>query len=287
MNLPKRTTVFLIEEIPTDGHSPLKFICDDGANYFCKYRVNTKKVELDCLIYEVVCSVLLRHLKVPTPEIALIEVTKGSYDRKHLKNNRYITAGVICFGSKELKNSLLVTELDKIANISDFEKYKNPEDVIKIALFDLWVGNQDRGKSGSDFSPGRSNNYNLLTELTGDQRKIYAFDHGFTFDGEHAFRIFNERFLPNIKGKLFGTQIFDDMLQYIPRGRKQEIVESFITAIKKTPIDDLISPIISNLPADWRRHEPLKDKIVHFLKSESRIEVLTTIAQKQIIDKVQ
>ena len=57
-----KTHIFL-EEIKTDGHSPMKFLCLDGEIYFCKYRVSPKLEELDCLVYEVIgqLSQLLRY----------------------------------------------------------------------------------------------------------------------------------------------------------------------------------------------------------------------------------
>ncbi|MGB0929973.1 MAG: HipA family kinase [Chitinophagales bacterium] len=142
--IPKKQTAFLVEEIPTDGHSPLKFVCTDGEIYFCKYRVSAKMVEIDCLVYEVICSILLRELGIPTPEIAFVEVMKDSYDKGSLDRNRlYTKPGITCFGSKELANAQLVTELDKISREEDFEAYRNPQDLIRIAIFDLWVGNTD------------------------------------------------------------------------------------------------------------------------------------------------
>lgn len=195
MEIAKRKTVSLIEEIPTDGHSPMKFMCNDSDIYYCKYRVSFKEQEIDCLIYEVICSLLLQKLNLPTPEIALVEITENSYLNEDLKRNRsFISPGVICFGSKDLKNAQLVTELDKIQSKEDFELFENPDDLIRIAIFDLWVGNTDRGKGSIQYSPGPSNNYNLLTSSEEGKKKIFAFDHGFTFEGEKFYRIFNEKF---------------------------------------------------------------------------------------------
>jgi hypothetical protein len=69
--IPIVNTQLLIAEIPTDGHSPMYFLCDDGNFYYCKYRTQFKRSELDCLVYEMVCHHLLRRLQIPTPDIAL------------------------------------------------------------------------------------------------------------------------------------------------------------------------------------------------------------------------
>ncbi|MEZ4885712.1 MAG: HipA family kinase [Chitinophagales bacterium] len=285
--IPKKETAYLIEEIPTDGHSPLKFICTDREIYFCKYRVSPKKIEIDCLVYEAICSILLRKLEIPTPNIAFVEVKAGSYNKEDLiKNKLYTQPGIICFGSKELPNAQLVTELDKISKTEDFEKFENPKDLIRVAIFDLWVGNTDRGKGGSNFAPGRSNNYNLLTMPFGNKKQIIAFDHGFAFDGEHGLGIFNEKFLPDIKGKLFGTQFFNDILSYITLEERRQIAIAFIEKIQKMDVDAVVSSVYSQLPVDWKRIEGLKDKIIAYLSSGERLEVLIRIVNEQIIGSI-
>ena len=68
--IPTVHTLFLLVEIKTDGHSPMKFLCSDNNYYYCKYRTQFKKEELDCLVYELVCQALLKDLNIPTPEVA-------------------------------------------------------------------------------------------------------------------------------------------------------------------------------------------------------------------------
>ena len=169
-----KANIFL-EEISTDGHSPMKFICSDSNIYYCKYRVNHKLEELDCLIYEVVCHNLLKLLNIPTPDIALIELLEGTFSEKNLARNRsFAKPGVLCFGSKEIKNSNLITGFELINDVDSLNLIYNPYDLVKIAIFDLWINNIDRG---------RNENYNLLSSGHKGQLKIWAFDHAFAFGG--------------------------------------------------------------------------------------------------------
>ncbi len=102
-------TLTLIEEVPTDGHSPMKFLCDDGNLYYCKHRIRANSAELDFLAYEVVSHALLRALSRPTPDIALVQVRAGSYRSDQLRaNRRFVKPGVLCFGSRALPNADLV-----------------------------------------------------------------------------------------------------------------------------------------------------------------------------------
>ena len=148
-------TLIILEEIETDGHSPMKFLCSDGEIYYCKYRVSSKIEELDCLIYEVICSRLANFFSIPTPEIAIVELAPNCFTMKDIpRNKKYAKVGQFCFGSKDIKNGNLITGLELVNSLFDLEKIYNPYDLVKIALFDLWIDNDDRGKK---------QNYNLLT----------------------------------------------------------------------------------------------------------------------------
>lgn len=270
--LPQVSTTSFVEEIPTDGHSPLKFFVDENNDvYFCKYRITNKDQELTCLIYEVVCTFLLKHLEIPTPDIALVEITPESFDKKALRRNKkYLKGGEISFGSKEVQNAQLITNLNTVKTQADFSKLSNPEDLIRIAIFDLWLDNRDRGKSSSDFAPGRSNNYNLLLAPTEDgSQNIVAFDHSFTFGGENNLVLFLEDI--NTIGKVVNTPYFKEVCRFIEGDRRKKIVTTFIAAIKAVNVPDLVKDIFLLLPEDWKRVPDIEIKICTFLTNKDRI----------------
>lgn len=160
-NLPMDTirTTTLIQEMTTDGHSPLKFLCEDFNVYFAKYRTRASlnPLEIDCLFYEVVCCRLLQRLGIPTPELAIIEISSNSFSRDQLTmHRRHCRPGVLYLGSKEVKNADLIQAIAPISSRRDFKKFTNPYHLIGIAFFDLWVNNRDRG---------RSDNYNLCNSI--------------------------------------------------------------------------------------------------------------------------
>jgi hypothetical protein len=74
-----------------------------------------------------------------------------------------------------VKDSKEVTLLDSAfkENISDRKKIMNPKSLISIALFDLWIGNDDRNW----------NNYNLLLESKSDGYYFIPIDHETIFNG--------------------------------------------------------------------------------------------------------
>lgn len=283
VSIPKVATTSFVEEIPTDGHSPLKFVDENEDVYFCKYRVNNKEQELTCLIYEVVCTLLLKQLRIPTPDIAFVEITPGSFDKKDLHyNKKYLTGGEISFGSKEIQYAQLITNLNTVKTRDDFSKLSNPEDLIRIAIFDLWLDNRDRGKSSSDFAPGRSNNYNLLLAPTenGSQR-IVAFDHSFTFGGENNLVLFLENI--NTIGKLLNTSYFKEVSRFINEDRVKEIITSFIAEIRTVNVPDLVKNIFLLLPDDWKRVPSIDTKICDFLTNQERINEVEVLILKHLL----
>jgi len=167
-------TKILIEELETDGHSPMKFICSDGAVYYVKYRSGKSmdKTEINCLVFEMVCTKLLQRLHIPVPEQALVTINAESYVPGQLKTNKkYIRDGIIAWGSKEITQTDLIKEIEQIQKKKDFNKLLNPDDLIRIAIFDLWVDNADR----------HSGNYNLLVKMEDGKLAIITIDHAFSF----------------------------------------------------------------------------------------------------------
>jgi len=274
-------TSTLLSEIPTQGHSPLKFLCDDGNIYFCKYRIKAKEVELDCLLYEVVAAQLLFNLNIPTPEIAIVEIAEGSYDINQIKANRnFIAPKIQYFGSKEVIGSDLVTELDKLNTVEDFQSFSNPLDLIRIAVFDLWIGNNDRGKGNAEYTPGVSNNYNLLKSDDNGLIKIVAFDHGFAFEGEPGFRIFNEYFPITTHGKLFGTQFFIDFLQYIERAKLIATIKEFYFRLINLEVSSIVEECFEQIPESWIGNKTVKNKMIAYLTHKKRLEEIEACAIK-------
>lgn len=282
--MKKVYTSTLLSEVPTDGHSPLKFLCDDGNIYFCKYRIKAKAIELDCLLYEVVASRLLSSLKIPTPAIAIVEIAEGSYNIHQIKANRnFIAPKVQYFGSKEVEGSDLVTELDKLNTLDDFNAFLNPLDLVRIAVFDLWIGNNDRGKGNAEYTPGISNNYNLLKSDVNGWIKIVAFDHGFAFEGEKGFRVFNEHFPITTHGKLFGTQVYLDFLQYLEPTEVKKTIDEFHSLLVNLEVVSIVEACFEEIPKDWIGNEGVKDRMIAYLTHEKRLEEIRAFAIKNTV----
>lgn len=161
--------ISVIEEITTDGHSPLKVLCNDFSQYYIKN--SSGKAPNYTILNEFVCHYLLRLWNIPTPDIAAIlllpERLPEDLSERH-KKHFYHT---LTFGSKKVENS---TELNSFLSGKkiNLNQFVNPEVIVRIGLFDIWVENTDR----------KPTNMNLLIAEKGKKFEFYAIDNAFTFD---------------------------------------------------------------------------------------------------------
>jgi hypothetical protein len=158
----------------TAGSRPLLVSCDDFNDWVCKYDQFPKY-----LFNEVIASEFAKLWGINVPKTALIKVKN-----EHIPYDKYPGLQPAffekeCFGSLYLKNTkeidLSIVSLFREKSFRD--KIHQKSDFLKIALFDLWLANEDRNH----------NNYNLLLHYAPDNMYFfYAIDH---------VNIFNSSFL--------------------------------------------------------------------------------------------
>jgi len=263
-------TELLLEEINTDGHAPLKFFCSSNDIYYCKYLNSYSRLEFNCLAYEVIANYLLNRLQIPTPEIALINISEGTLDKAKIKSNRRLKEGDTCFGSKEVKFAQEFQAIQDFTKV-DFNRLLNPEDIIKIAIFDLWVDNTDRGRYFDD-----GINYNLLIEPAGSRQKIVAFDNAFIFGGIQNIGTFNSQTVINTTNKLVETSFYKNIVKHIDINNFNQIVNNFIPLLTQNSEQD-INGIIIQLPSEWELTPNLSTRIDNYLSNQAHIDRIENI----------
>jgi hypothetical protein len=257
-------TLILIKELPTDGHSPLHFICDDMESYYCKYRsgASLKPEEIDCLFYEIVAKKLLDKMSIPCPELAIVEIVPNSFEKKQLsKHKRFCVPGKLYFGSKGIPYAEDVHGLSSITNKHAFNKIINPYDILKIAMFDLWIDNCDRGKN---------ENYNLLMAHEGNGRRFYAFDHAFCFGGLDALRIFNATRPISGSQKLITSSFFKNFLPYLNKAEAIKTIDNLLP-LQDYEISEIINDSYEDCPNEWAIPDQLKERMILFLTDKDRL----------------
>lgn len=268
--IPVINTELLLEEIETDGHAPLKFLCDNDKIYYCKYLNAINRSELNFLAYEMVASHLLNELSIPTPQVALIKIAPNTLNQKKIHFNRRLREGNICFGSLEINPA---QELQSIQSFSKYEYNKliNPYDVVKIAMFDLWVNNIDRGRHFDD-----GINYNLLIASENNRQKIYAFDNAFIFGGVNEIGIFNGLSAVDGHNKLVQSPFYKSIVQHISVDNLRNIVDNLLPLFSVS-YQELISNVLGQLPNEWDLSLNLNDRIDSFLTNGERIVTIKNI----------
>jgi hypothetical protein len=170
--------LYTIEEVHrifnTTGSSPLLVTCDDFNDWVCKYDRFPKY-----LFNELIASEFAKIWNINTPETALIIVKSEHIPFEKFPQLQPAYFEKECFGSLFLKNTkeIDLSFIPLFRDKSFRDKIQQKSDFLKIALFDIWLANEDRNY----------NNFNLLLHYSPNNVYFfYAIDH---------VNIFNSSFL--------------------------------------------------------------------------------------------
>ncbi|WP_338792013.1 HipA family kinase [Bernardetia sp. MNP-M8] len=173
----KVEVIFIEKEFSTSGHSPFLATCNDAKKYVVKHD---RGKEL-CIINEFLACFLLEHFNLPFSNYALVNVDDLVIQNSSIispKNKKLSYYKSLCFGSEFLKNAVDINNFGLDYGKSFFDKLDNPLDILRIALFDIWVGNDDR----------KPTNYNMLLVENSKKYKAVPIDHSFIFETlSHSF----------------------------------------------------------------------------------------------------
>lgn len=150
-----------IEKTYNTGEEPVLVACNDHQSYICKYtRYSGSANKLVC---ELMGAIFAKTWMLHTPEIAVVKVR-----REHVPHNMsgsYFSIPVL--GSQQQQNVVDITPAT-IPLVTPSEKLCRQ--LLQIALFDLWLSNEDRN----------ANNANLMYDMVNDN--IIAIDYGCCFN---------------------------------------------------------------------------------------------------------
>lgn len=149
------------------GTSPFQVLADDFETYLCKHTIQYRA---NILFNEFFAAECLKLWGIDAPEHVLVNVPR------HLIYNEILGTQITytnfdrpCLGFKYLKNAMDATKffIGAKENQSFIKKVLNKEDLIRIALYDIWLANEDRNL----------NNNNLLVNPERKYYKIIPIDH--------------------------------------------------------------------------------------------------------------
>ncbi|MGE0021043.1 MAG: HipA family kinase [Draconibacterium sp.] len=238
----------------TSGNQPALILCDDFEFYVCKYN-RMPGSEAKKLFHELIAGHFAQLWNLNVPEFSLVNVNP-----EHIVGHETLQPvffQTLSFGSKYNQNLVEVDEFYGALSAIQKRKFDSKFDFLKIALFDIWMANDDRS----------FNNYNLLIDSANGNR-FTPIDHDAIFntgnldkglyllsenetliDTEIATRLFNarelrsEEFLKNIENEYYFCienckENLDTILQDIPDNWNINI-EKYKTLLTANSFNDM------------------------------------------------
>ena len=217
------------------GEKPVLVECNDMHSYICKYpRYSGNAGKLVC---ELLGALLAKAWKLNTPDVAFVGV------RQH-----HVPADMsgslfsrILLGSRKCENVIDITS-GTIPNISP--SVQLTKQLLKIALFDMWIANEDRN----------ANNANLMYDLVNDS--LVAIDFGCSFNTstlEYPLSQLTETD-SIINSDLF-RQIAKNMSDEQVKEMANELVEHDYPAALSASKEVIESGIENIVPKEWSFHK--------------------------------
>lgn len=157
MSIPLLDSVKFIEKQYFTGEAPVLVMCSDKNAYVCKYmRSSFAAYKLAC---ELIGSQMAMAWHLNTPEIAFVRIRPSHWPKG---NNSALSVG-----SKKMDS---VVDITPSTNREVKSSAKTLMQLLKIALFDFWMANEDRN----------ANNANLLYDV--EKEDLVSIDYGCIFN---------------------------------------------------------------------------------------------------------
>jgi len=152
----------------TSGSKPALILCDDLNFYVCKYN-RQPGGEAKKLFHEYLAGSFARLWGLAVPDFSLVIVNP-----QHIEGQDYLQPAFFhtpCFGSKYNGRFSEVDQFYGERKASMKKLFGHRKEFLRIALFDIWMANEDRN----------FNNFNLLVDIENKYRFV-PIDHDAIFN---------------------------------------------------------------------------------------------------------
>ncbi|MEI7526715.1 MAG: HipA family kinase [Mariniphaga sp.] len=257
----------ILREYKTKGSSPLLVLIVDGDSYIVKTTIQKQPtVEV---INELICAYLAQCWSLSVPDFALIQIGQDIY-QKYLEEGGVLSklykldsfGDRFYFGSKEINNAVEFDQyMGKLSGKRDFKRFSSPLDLIKIGVFDQWVGNIDR----------RPENPNILLGTQSGLFDFHPIDHASTFTNQSNYKLVTDaimRFDDNLS--ILKVPFVKSLTNFVSSSVLQDLKLEFLECIKKS-LDEFDS-IFSQVPLDWGLSKKEKVHLKDFFANQVRNE---------------
>jgi len=139
------------------GDGPVLILCDDRQEYVCKHALNGNAVNLIC---EYISASFLKLWELPVPDFCFINVNYEHVKDVGIQKRNFERT---CFGSKFSKYFVELTMFNDEPDLKKINASLGRKlNLLKIALFDLWMSNEDRGINNLNLLLDVKNGYNII-----------------------------------------------------------------------------------------------------------------------------
>lgn len=159
----------ITKQYSTDGHSPFLVLTDDFEQYVLKPPLDSNNKP--AIVREFICNQLLHIWQIKTPSAAILCLSDNLLTTVFVKSNRSLKLNDTFFGSLFEPNSIDLQYFFGASSKVGQRKIANLGALLDIALFDIWVENDDRKPS----------NNNIILKPVNKLFQVLPIDNALTF----------------------------------------------------------------------------------------------------------
>jgi ATP-dependent Lon protease len=222
----------------------------------------------------VLCNYFLQLWKIPVPKQALISIDNQLVEQ-YLKEGKCIDERYVKYDSSTLyfygvEYISSATELDvfnlNLKNKYDYNKYTNPLDFIRIAVFDKWIGNMDR----------RKGNPNLLLNINNKGFTFIPIDHTQAFAYQENYSNLRLALMDRAdNNSIMLTPMFKSICNFVNDSELKKLSQVILSDINNTleGLDD----VYDHIPSHFGLSKKGKQKILEVLSNKERNDSISKI----------
>lgn len=177
-----KAVILITKQYTTEGHRPFLALTDDFEQYVLKPPINSNNKS--AITREFLCNQLLEIWKIKSPSAASLRLTEALLETEFVKNNISLQQNSTFFGSSFQVNSIDLHNFFMANTHKSLSKIYNFLDLLDIALFDIWVENDDRKPS----------NNNIILKPVNNFFELLPIDNALTFSSM-SFETLNPKYI--------------------------------------------------------------------------------------------
>jgi hypothetical protein len=255
----------------TQGSAPLEVLCSDGEIYFIK-TTTLIHPPFPELINELFCNYLSQSFGLAAAVPRLIKLPQIVVDSFISEGNtidkRYNGIDFdkkIFFGVQNINNATEFEQYNSyLKNKHDFNKFKKPLDLVKIGIFDFWIGNKDRSPK----------NPNIIISQTKDGFDFNPIDHTAAFGYQSNYKgLKSAQMLIQDSSNILSTSISKSILNFVVSKNNDELNDKIIHLIESSLLE--IDFIFQQIPSEWGLSKAGKLKVKEILSDKDRNKIIS------------